>query len=232
MSQPGLRFHRERGSAYIIALLVLVVLSLLGLSLALISQTELQIGANELSAHRVFYGAESGINIALANYMVTHGDTAGDAIDNETLMDPIVETMKFELPETRLTLDSGGNVVPVTLLPGQTRFAQQVDLGPLPPIREGACELCNNTEGKWNFKSVTFAHVTNSVRGAIDGTPPDDEVWTNATPGVSLNARKQIYFMPRLVPWAPQSWQQLADNAHAQKILQEIQGNESTGASP
>lgn len=213
----------ERGSAYIVALLVLVVLSLLGLSLSLISQTEVQIGANELTSHRVFYGADSGTHIGLANYMVSHGDKAGVALDGATLMVPVIETKKFEIAETRLTLDASGNVVPVTLTSGQTRFAEQLDVGPLPPIREAPCELCTDTIGKYNFKNVTFAHVTNAARGAIIGSAPTT-AWLQSSGGLAVTARKQIYFTPRLSPWAPQSWQQLADTAHAQQILQQTWG--------
>jgi hypothetical protein len=58
----------ERGSAYLLALLVLVVLTVIGLSLAVITQTEVQIGGAEKSATRVLYGADSGVRIQLAAY--------------------------------------------------------------------------------------------------------------------------------------------------------------------
>jgi hypothetical protein len=56
----------ESGSAYVAALLVLVVLTLVGLSLALITQTEMQIGANERVQQRLFYAANSGIAASTA----------------------------------------------------------------------------------------------------------------------------------------------------------------------
>jgi hypothetical protein len=62
------RRDAERGSAYLLALLVLVVLTVIGLSLAVITQTEVQIGAAEKSATRVLYGADSGVRIQLAAY--------------------------------------------------------------------------------------------------------------------------------------------------------------------
>lgn len=58
----------ESGSAYIIVLLVLVVLTILGLSLALVTQTERQIGASEKTVQRVFASAESGIELAVAKW--------------------------------------------------------------------------------------------------------------------------------------------------------------------
>ncbi len=56
----------ESGSAYIAALLVLVILTIIGLSLALITQSERQIGANERVGERLFYAANSGIAASTA----------------------------------------------------------------------------------------------------------------------------------------------------------------------
>jgi hypothetical protein len=59
----------QRGSAYLIVLLVLVVLTIVGLSLVLITQTEMQIGANERVTNRVFYAADAGVQIATVRAM-------------------------------------------------------------------------------------------------------------------------------------------------------------------
>jgi hypothetical protein len=64
---------RESGSAYVLTLMVLVILSLLGLVLALITQSEVEIGANERVVNRVFYGAEAGISAAVTNLLVANG---------------------------------------------------------------------------------------------------------------------------------------------------------------
>jgi Tfp pilus assembly protein PilX len=61
--QPG------RGSAYIITLLVLVVLSLIGHTLIVVTETEMQIGGNQRVSQRVFYGSDSGINLATARVL-------------------------------------------------------------------------------------------------------------------------------------------------------------------
>lgn len=60
----------QAGSAYIIALLALVVLSILGLGLALITQTEMQIGSNERTMQKVFYATDTGIQMAVARAIV------------------------------------------------------------------------------------------------------------------------------------------------------------------
>lgn len=53
----------ERGSAYLLVLLLLLVLTVIGLSLAVITQTEVQIGGAERSATRVLYSADAGLRI-------------------------------------------------------------------------------------------------------------------------------------------------------------------------
>lgn len=64
--QPAGPSSAESGSAYLFALLVLVVLTVIGLSLAVITQTEVQIGGAERSANRVLYGADAGLRVQLA----------------------------------------------------------------------------------------------------------------------------------------------------------------------
>jgi|SRR5579863_4756540 len=56
---PVVARRGEQGSAYIVALLVLVVLTVIGIALTLVTQTEMQIGANEASQNRAFYAADS-----------------------------------------------------------------------------------------------------------------------------------------------------------------------------
>jgi Tfp pilus assembly protein PilX len=60
----------ERGSAYLIALLALTVLTILGLALVLITQTEVQIGANERTLNRDFYAADAGASVPFQEFMV------------------------------------------------------------------------------------------------------------------------------------------------------------------
>lgn len=62
----------ERGSAYIVALLALLVLTIGGLSVSLVTQTELQVGMNERAITRNFYAAESALNV-VTGYILTEG---------------------------------------------------------------------------------------------------------------------------------------------------------------
>lgn len=72
--------RREQGSAYIIALLALVVLTILGLSLSVVTQSELVIGANERVEKRAFYAADSGIDQSLARALVNGDYEAADIV--------------------------------------------------------------------------------------------------------------------------------------------------------
>jgi PilX N-terminal len=54
------------GSAYLLTLMVLVILTMVGLSLSLIAQTEQQLGANERTMQSAFYAADSGVAIGTA----------------------------------------------------------------------------------------------------------------------------------------------------------------------
>lgn len=64
---------REEGSAYIISLLVLLVLTMLGLSVSLVTQTEVEIGGRERTIERTFYAANSGIELSVARAL-NNGD--------------------------------------------------------------------------------------------------------------------------------------------------------------
>jgi hypothetical protein len=65
-SRTAARRDGERGSAYLITLMVLLVLTTLGLSLSVVTQTEILAGAQERVLERTFYAAESGIELSIA----------------------------------------------------------------------------------------------------------------------------------------------------------------------
>ena len=71
-----IRRRSESGSAYLATLLVLVVLTILGLSLAVITQTEVLIGGSEKQAARQLFSANSGVAIATGLEIVTSASQA------------------------------------------------------------------------------------------------------------------------------------------------------------
>lgn len=54
----------EAGSAYIVTLLALVVLTILALTLTLVTQSEVQIGGNEKTVNRLFYSSDALLSLA------------------------------------------------------------------------------------------------------------------------------------------------------------------------
>lgn len=73
----------ERGSAYVTALLALVVLTILALALAFVTQTEVRIGAHERMVNRTFYAADSGLGLAAAEALARGKYTPTTVVLNE-----------------------------------------------------------------------------------------------------------------------------------------------------
>ena len=142
---PPAALRRQRGSAYIITLLALVVLTILGLSLSVITQSELVIGANERVEKRTFYAADSGIAHALARALV-NGD---------------YEAADLTLPD------------PGSKLPGVNMVISMSPLFPVgyPPCN--LCEINNrgNYASDRSYSAVDFAVTSQAVRrrGALSG---------------------------------------------------------------
>lgn len=132
------RRSAEAGSAYLVAILALVVLTVVGLSLALITQTEMQIGANERSIERAFYTADSGVALATATTLVTRRPAWSEI---HTLADP---------PGYGLQLE------------------HRVDVSPFYPIGSSPCNLCDITNageyGSKNYYRANHAVTSVSIR--------------------------------------------------------------------
>lgn len=81
------KFRRgENGSAYIVALLALAVLTVLALALVMITGTEAQVGANERTVTRTFYSADSGVALAAAKALAAGQYTASTVLLNTTIV--------------------------------------------------------------------------------------------------------------------------------------------------
>lgn len=114
----------EAGSAYVIALLALVVLSILGLALALITQTEVQIGGNERTITRTFYATDSGI-----------GEATARVLDNNDYR-PRTFTLEAEHDDSGNPLD----------------LQHQVAVSRFHPIQDAPCNLCQINQGAEYFQ--------------------------------------------------------------------------------
>jgi hypothetical protein len=67
-----------------VVLLALVVLTIIGLSLVMVTQTEVQLGSNERTINRTFYAAESGLKFAIARFGATQQFMPFTYIQNES----------------------------------------------------------------------------------------------------------------------------------------------------
>lgn len=140
----------ERGSAYLFVLLALLVMTILGLSVVVITQTEVQIGAAEKTVTRVLYGADSGARVQLAYKMV--GNEGRKARFN------FVENV------TRAGAD----------------FAENVDTSSIMVAYKGACNLCTINEDSENRKvSLNLVTNAQGRRLGLGASPVDDVAQAN-----------------------------------------------------
>jgi len=63
---PARDRHPQRGSAYLIALMALFLLTILGISVSLVTQTEILSSSQERTIERTFYAAEAGLEASIA----------------------------------------------------------------------------------------------------------------------------------------------------------------------
>lgn len=139
----------ESGSAYILTLLALVVLTILALSLALITQTEVQVGANEKTVNRTFYAADSGLGIAAAEALASGRYTG----------------MTVVLNRNRVWTDRN------------LYTADRVRISSFVPILTVRCDWCPaNDDGVPKFWKVNHAVTAVAERISWNGNedPPDD----------------------------------------------------------
>jgi hypothetical protein len=136
--------RREEGSAYLVTLLLLVVLTLMGLSLALVTSTESQIGANERILERVFYATDAGIGVAAARILV--GSDYFYDIDNDVNNSYILNDTPGAAPNPLVR--------------------SQVSVGPLMPTQIAPCNLCEiNNAGSYRDNSFQRGNILLPARG-------------------------------------------------------------------
>lgn len=126
---------REAGSAYVVVLLALVVLTIIGLSLSLITQGEMQVGNNERTIQRVFYATDTGIAVAVSRALVNadYGSRTYELADD--------------------------------LTPAALNIRHQVEVSPFYPILDSPCNLCEiNDAGSYSENSFRKINHALSVR--------------------------------------------------------------------
>ena len=135
---------RQQGSAYLVTLLALVVLTIIGLSLSVITQTEMQIGANERIVQRVFYAADSGVSVATARALNA-----------------------FEYESVAYSLRDADTSAALNL-------RQDVDISPFLPILSSPCNLCEiNRAGQYGAQNYYRVNHAVTVVATRRGGPLD-----------------------------------------------------------
>lgn len=137
---------RQAGSAYLTTLLVLVVLSTVGVSVALVTQTEVLIGGADRMIHMVFYAADSGVAAATS----------------KALVNADFEATVFEIEDKNGLATLG--------------LREQVDLSPFLPTLTAPCNLCEINDadvyGDNSYNAIDYAIVVTATRvGGNDATP-------------------------------------------------------------
>lgn len=173
------RRRGEQGSAYLLTLLALVVLTVIALSLTLITQTEVQVAGNEKKVNRTFYASDSGPLISAAQHL-----SGGDR--GIITKDDLEKHMRKEGQTT---------LVNHTVV-GSAHVADRVRRSPMVPIQYGPCDAyCPvNDDGLPQVFKVNHASTGVAERIAWQGSsdPPA------GTPALS---HKKVSVMVLIEPW-------------------------------
>ena len=138
--------HRsaEDGSALLLVLFTLLILTALALSVTAVTQTEMLLGASERILERVFYAADSGIQIASARALVEN-----------------------DRRSTTLTLRDRASETGVDL---RSRLA----ISPVVPILLTHCNLCQvNAPGPYDSGALYAVNHAVTVNAALAGPGGD-----------------------------------------------------------
>ena len=134
------RRDREEGSAYIIALMALFLLTILGISVSLVTQTEIMAASQERIIERTFYAAEAGLEVSIARAL-GQGDYG-----------PVTHIAQ----RTELEL---GNLM---------QLRERVDSSTFFCMGDAPCNLCSINQGsQWVRRNHMLA--VNAERQAVDG---------------------------------------------------------------
>lgn len=175
-NSPAPRRRREHGSAYVAALLVLLILTVMGLALATVTNLEMNIGTAERAVTRTFYNASTGINYALARAL-TKRDYDG---------------ILMSLYSEHRTLPGGD---------AESSRGARVDVSHLIPIGRSICNLCcmNIGDGGCNLYRVNHAVTSTGSELTWSGVQADfdaDEARTRAQRTLTIMLEMQPIFDP------------------------------------
>jgi hypothetical protein len=163
----------ESGSAYLVTLMVVFILTIIGLSLTVITQTEVMASSSERSSQGVFYAANSGVDVAIA----------------QVLIDSSCSSNVYRISESKSSDISGAYDRDAVLT-----MEELVEVTPVVPIADSPCNLCQINQGS-TFKKINHALESTATRTGTPTATPNAE-------GVPL-ARKSITAMVDIQPMEP-----------------------------
>jgi len=140
--------RRSDGSAFIMTLMVLIVLTILGLSLTFATQTEMIVGSNERVTQRAFYAAESALNLAVAR----------------TLADRDKRSYFVEIQDIP-AYNPGDPILNAGWL-----LRSRLEMEPVHPVADPPCEYCQiNNEYEYTSNAYYKVNHMITVRGSLVG---------------------------------------------------------------
>lgn len=143
-----LKARRPAGSAFIMTLMILIVLTILGLSLTFATQTEMIVGSNERVSQRAFYAAESALNLAIARTLADHDKR-----------DYFIEVQ--DIP----AYNPGDTVLNAGWL-----LTSRLEIGQVDPVADPPCEYCQiNDENEYPSNAYYKVGHKVIVRGRLVG---------------------------------------------------------------
>jgi Tfp pilus assembly protein PilX len=142
-TEPTNQSRREEGSAYLIALMALFLLTILGISVSLVTQTEVLSSSQERIIERTFYAAESGLEASIARAL---GEGDFRAIEHVA---------------TRSELEQGALM----------RVQERIKSSPFFCMGDTPCNLCSINQGSQYVRRNHMVAV-NATRAGVtsDGT--------------------------------------------------------------
>lgn len=174
-STPDRARGSQAGSAYISVLLVLVILTIMGLSLATITGLEMEVGSNERTQTRTFYSAQSGMALAVAQVLTTR-----------------------EYRARQLQLDGGTHTADGSTTPITRGF--RVDVSATVPILVEPCNLCPVNENEVQFFKINHALNSTATEQTWTGTStvPGSDAATQGQKRLAMMIEIQPWWQP---PW-------------------------------
>jgi len=153
--------RQDSGSALVMAVFVLALLSSMGVALLFLSETEVKLSQADVRSKQVFYLAEAGMEAGRATLLILNG--AGSFTNDLTIYAGVDGILDFDANALQATYDTDGNVT------GLTGYGDDVPL--IAPTVFG---------GGWYA-----AFLTND---AVNGTSPGDTNDRVMITGVGMNS--------------------------------------------